>query len=189
MKISKILKRVFSVVFILIFFLCIYITVKYPIKYKDDIEIYSKKYNVSPYIVASVINVESSFNENALSNKGALGLMQLMPSTAQWLCEMLGKNYNQNDLFEAKINIELGTYYISYLLCKFDDFTVALCAYNAGEGTVKSWLLNEEYSKDGKTLSKIPFQETKNYVKKVKRNLGFYEYRFKNFILLNKKYI
>jgi len=73
----------------------------YPIKYKNEITIYSNKFGVERALVASVIAAESSFNTQAKSSKGAIGLMQIMPTTAKWLCGLSGDDYNQNRLFEA----------------------------------------------------------------------------------------
>ena len=71
-------------------------------------------------------------------------------------------------------NIKLGTYYLAYLSNKFNDTTVVLCSYNAGEGVVKSWLNDTKYSKDGKTLDYIPYKQTQNYVQNVIQGLDIY---------------
>ena len=77
-----------------------------------------------------------------------------------------------------KENIKIGTYYLSYLIEKFNDLKVAICAYNAGEGTVSSWLSNSNYSRDKKTLETVPYKETANYLEKVLRNLKVYQKKF-----------
>lgn len=151
--------------------------VLYPLKYKKEIKAYSSAYNIESSLVASVINTESSFDVNIKSSKGAIGLMQLMPSTAKWLCERLGEEYKEKKLYEPEFNIKLGTYYLQYLTNKFSNIDTAIAAYNAGEGIVASWLKNEEYSKDGKTLDNIPYKETSNYLTKVKRTVRFYKDR------------
>ncbi|MBO5884200.1 MAG: lytic transglycosylase domain-containing protein [Clostridia bacterium] len=146
----------------------------YPLKYTESIYNYSIRYNVKPELIASVINSESGFDANVVSQKGAVGLMQLMPTTAQWLAEKLDIDYNKELLSNPDYNINLGTYYLEYLSNKFKDTKVVLCAYNAGEGVVKSWLNNKKYSKDGKTLDSIPYNQTHYYVKKVMTNLDIY---------------
>lgn len=151
----------------------------YPMSYSQEIKTYADKYDVDGAIVASVINTESSFNEYAMSNKGAIGLMQVMPSTAEWIAEKIGLDYSEEKLYEIEYNIEIGTYYLSYLTKYFNDEELALCAYNAGQGNVKSWLNNKEYSKDGKTLDKIPYEETKNYLNKVYKNYYYYKNKYK----------
>ncbi len=151
----------------------------YPMKFKDEIVYYGGQYGVNPAIVASVANVESGFDENALSNKGAVGVMQLMPTTAEWVATKIGEEYSLNLLYNGQYNIKIATYYISYLLNQFGDEKTALCAYNAGQGNVKNWLKNKEYSTDGITLVKIPFEETKNYINKVEKNYRYYKNRYK----------
>lgn len=153
----------------------------YPQKYEKEILFASKKYLVEPHIIASMINVESSFNEQAISSKGAVGLMQILPQTALWLCEEMEiENFEEGLLTDPQTNILMGTYYLRYLMSKFQNLTVVFCSYNAGEGTVRSWLNDQKYSLDGVTLTKIPYIETKNHVDKLERNLKVYYYRFKN---------
>lgn len=147
-------------------------------KYSDEIIEYSNEFEVTPALVASVINVESGYNDDATSQKGAKGLMQIMPSTGRWLAEKINEKYDEELLLNASFNIKLGTYYLSYLIEQFDDERVALCAYNAGQGNVKEWLKNEEYSSDGKTLKEIPYEETKNYINKIEKNYRYYKNRY-----------
>ena len=150
----------------------------YPMKFCDEIKEYSTEFGVEPALVASVINVESGYREKAISSKGAQGLMQIMPSTGEWLAGKIGEKYEDNVLLEGKFNIKIGTYYLSYLINQFGDKKLALCAYNAGQRNVKEWLKNSEYSQDGKTLKKIPFLETENYIKKVEKNYSYYKNRY-----------
>lgn len=162
--------------FLMIFLFLIYSTIKYPIKYKDNIIFCADTYNLNPYVISSVINVESSFNNEAVSNKGAIGLMQLMPSTANWLAKKMNmNNFKEKDLFIPDINIKLGSFYLKYLIERFEHIETALCAYNAGEGTVSNWLTIKEYSKDGVRLDSIPYKETKSYLEKLKINMKFYK--------------
>lgn len=149
-------------------------------KYKDIIIAYSKKYNIQAELIASVINVESSYDKYALSSKGAKGLMQLMPSTAYWLASKLDMEIDEDDLFDEKININLGSFYISYLIDKFANKETAIASYNAGPSVVNKWLINKEYSEDGITLYEIPYKETKNYLKKIDRNLKYYSNKYNN---------
>ena len=154
----------------------------YPTKFLDEIILISKQYDLNCELVASVINVESSYNINAKSNKNAIGLMQIKPSTANYLDDIYKRNYIcENDLFEPKTNIKYGCEYLKYLINKFNDTNTSLAAYNAGETRVLSWLKNKNYSSNGKTLDNIPYLETKNYVKKVNKNLKFYKKIYKNY--------
>ena len=153
-----------------------FLSLTHPVKYKDEIIEICDKLNLSPTIVASVINVESSYDENAVSNKEAIGLMQIKLSTAEYVSNIYKlEKVNKQKLFEAKTNIKFGCYYLKYLSEKFEDTYTILASYNAGETRVRTWLNNEKYSKDKKTLIKIPYKETENYIKKLKNNINFYE--------------
>lgn len=150
-------------------------SLSHPLKYNNEIEMYANEFNLSPELIASVINVESSFNEKAKSNKSAIGLMQVKLSTANYLNDLNRKTeISEEQLFEPKTNIYYGSMYLKYLIKKFNNINTALAAYNAGETRVRSWLNSGIYSVDGKTLMYIPFNETRNYVKKVNENMNFY---------------
>lgn len=168
---------IFGLIFILliIFFILCFQNLFYPLKFEDEIAVYAEKSGVSAYVIASVVNCESHFKTDVVSSKGAVGLMQIMPSTAMWISERINEEYFDGLLFDAEKNIEYGSFYLAYLIDCFEDLDLALCAYNAGLGRVNSWLSNEEYSSDGKSLQKIPFPETANYLKKVKKNMTYYK--------------
>lgn len=168
----------------------VYNFVFYPLKYKNEIINFGEKYGVQPFLIASIINCESRFNEKAVSNKGAVGLMQILPTTGKWAFEKIygesvelsfvyNKEEGTGELLNPLTNIELGTFYLSYLLNKFGNLEVSICAYNAGEGTVLKWLNNKDYSEDGKTLKHIPYSETQNYLNKVLGNIKIYKNKFK----------
>ena len=164
--------------------LCAYKTFQaltHPIKYENIIETWSKEFSIPSYIIASVINVESSYDEKAVSSKEALGLMQIKLSTAQYICEYykLDETIEKSDLLQAPKNIEYGCRCLKYLMNKFDDTFTALSAYNAGETRVRVWLKDENYSLDGKTLYNIPYKETNNYIEKIKKNIKFYKKIYK----------
>ena len=168
---------VFSAIMICFGVSCYY-SYFYPFDYREIIVVNAEKYGVDAELVASIINVESSYNPYARSNKGALGLMQVLPSTAEWIAGRLGRDASSIDLFEPSINIQFGTYYIAYLINYFGDENLAICAYNAGMGNVKKWLRVAEYSSDGENLDKIPFKETKKYLKSVQKNVRIYKNKF-----------
>jgi len=148
----------------------------HPIKFENEIELYSNMYNLDASIVASLINVESSYNEKAKSNKDAIGLMQIKLETANYLDEIYDRKLiTETELFDIKTNIKYGCEYLKYLVNKFEDIYTSLAAYNAGETRVRSWLKNSEYSADNKTLKLIQIIKKKNYVKKIKNNLKFYK--------------
>lgn len=141
----------------------------FPEDYSGEIKKYSDEYNVDPYLVMAVIKAESNFNKDAVSHKDACGLMQLTPSTAKWLADKLKmRDFENEKIFMPDVNIKLGCYYLSYLSGLYSgDRKCMLSAYNAGNGTVDKWLLNEDYSKDGKTLDVIPYPETEQYINKI----------------------
>lgn len=176
---NKTIAKILSILCLVIFFAGLFLFglfSRYPQKFKEQIKTASAKYNLDSALVASVINTESAFDLNAKSKKGAIGLMQILPSTASWICQYSDIDYqNEQDLFDPQKNILIGCRYLQYLFEKFEDQTCALCAYNAGEGVVKNWLSNKEYSSDFKTLKSIPYAETKNYIKKISNNLKVYK--------------
>ena len=147
----------------------------HPLKFENEINFYAEKYDLTPALVASVINVESSFNENAKSNKNAIGLMQIKLSTANYMQELNSENtLTEQELFNPEININLGCRYLKYLIDKFKNINTSLAAYNAGETNVRNWLNSGIYSTDGIILNYIPFKETRNYVEKINKNIKFY---------------
>lgn len=152
----------------------------YPLDYITEIKYYSNKYGLDVYKVLSLIKIESNFNAEAVSLKGAKGLMQLIDSTAYYVAEKLGKK--NFDLFNAKDNIELGCYYLKYLSERFDIEKTALCAYNAGEGNVRIWLSEKSFSDDGRTLKFIPFKETREYIIKFEKTFNKYKKLYKNLL-------
>jgi len=156
-------------------FFNLYQVFSHPLKYQQEIINYSNEFNLSPDLVASVINTESEFRENAKSNKNAIGLMQLKLTTANYMCTILGEQtITENQLFEPKINIKYGCAYLNYLMKKFENTQTVLAAYNAGETIVRTWLTDGIHSTDGKNLSYIPYKETRNYVQKINKNMKYY---------------
>lgn len=138
-----------------------------PLSFTDLILYYGTSFQIEPALIAAVIHVESSFNPEAVSKKGARGLMQLMPETAAWLAEQKGQVLTSENIFEPERNIELGTYYLNSLMKRFSHEYLALAAYNAGPTTVQRWL--DEGLWDGSLIrsGQIPFAETKYYLRKV----------------------
>lgn len=167
--IKKSLKMLSSLTILILSVILIKLVSDYtlPIEYSNLIQKYSIEYGVKEELIYSVINAESRFRETATSNKNAMGLMQILPDTGLWLAENLGlENITENDLYNPETNIKLGTYYLSYLLERFENEKNALASYNAGATNVARWLENEDYSENG-NLYNIPFNETSKYVKKI----------------------
>lgn len=148
----------------------------YPIHYYDLIEKYSKKYKIDRYLIAAIIKNESRFNPNAVSKKNAKGLMQIAPITGEWASKKLEiSNYTEDMLFQPELNIQFGVWYLNVLKQEFgDDIELIIAGYNAGNGNVIKWLNDPRYSKDGNTLHKIPYNETRVYKHKVLRDYRIY---------------
>lgn len=154
----------------------------HPTEYKQYVEKYAKEYNVPEYVIFAVINVESGFDPKAISSVGALGLMQMLPTTFTWLSsfEHLGENLPVDDLYDPEVSIRYGTYYLKYLFEKFYNWDTVFAAYNGGEGNVAKWLGDSRYS-DGKgELKNIPFPETEKYVEKINDNIEYYKDTYYN---------
>lgn len=147
----------------------------YPLKYEEYVEVYSKENNLSPAFVYAVINCESGFDKEAVSNVGATGLMQIMPDTFDWINMKLGEDNPYSMATDPQTNIKYGCFLYGYLLSKYGRVQEALAAYHAGTGNVNKWLKDERYSSDGKTLHTIPFPTTSKYVKKVILTENIYE--------------
>lgn len=180
MFLKRIIKRI--LIFLILIFIIssvmgVAIYGRYPLYYKDAIGKSSKTHDIDPYLVAAIIDVESGFNKDAQSAKDARGLMQITEQTGEWGFEQLEiEGYENEKLFIPEVNIEIGTWYLQRLNQEFDGgLDLVLAAYNGGSGNVNKWLKDKEYSNDGKTLDKIPFKETENYVKKV--NTGYKNYK------------
>ena len=150
----------------------------FPAEFEEFVMQYSEEYNVPPYIILSVIQAESSFRSHAVSKSaGAVGLMQIMPDTFDWLMRRAGEHHEHGMLFDPEINIRYGTFYLRYLYDLFGDWELAFAAYNAGHNRVRNnWLNDSEIVRDGKLIiSAIPFEETRNYVIKVNKNKEMYK--------------
>lgn len=150
----------------------------YPDNYDDIITRYSEEYGVPEYIIYATIKVESDFEHDAISSAGAMGLMQMMPSTFEWLTgeEHLDEGLSKRKLEDPEVSIRYGTYYLAYLHRKFNyNWDCAFAAYNGGEGNVAKWLADDRYSDGEGNLTDIPFKETKNYVKKINSAIDTYK--------------
>jgi len=141
----------------------------YPIKYRDEILAASRQYQVSPYLILAVIRSESGFDPDCVSRKGAIGLMQVMPDTASWIVSQAGFQVkDERYLYDPVMNIWIGTWYLRYLLTKFDEDPVkVIAAYNAGPGAVSGWIEEKKWNGQRETLEDIPFSETRKYVQRV----------------------
>lgn len=146
----------------------------YPQDYKDLIEAYAEEYGLDKSLVYAVVKCESGFDSSAVSSIGAKGLMQLTDETYEWVCSRY-KDTADGDLFDAKTNIKSGCRLLRLHLKEFGDIKTALAAYHAGRGITNEWLKNSEYSSNGKTLDKIPYEETSKYADRVIKTIEKYK--------------
>ena len=156
-----------------------YVYSTYPLSYQTEIEAAAKKYNVDKYLIYGVIKTESNFDPDAESYVGAVGLMQIMENSFEWIQTLYAdeeyEKYTFEDMKDPALNIDYGTHLLSILLDMYENEDTAVCAYNAGVGNVNDWLGDSRYSDDGKTLKEVPFSETENYRHKVEQNKNCYK--------------
>ena len=134
-------------------------------KYRFYIEEVCAEKNIESELVLAIVRTESSFNEDAVSSKGAVGLMQQKPSTAEFIAKKVNFE-GEIDLFDSQTNLYLGICYLEYLFNRYGDESIVLSCYNAGEGVVSNWNESE--------IKSPPFKETRDYLKKVRRRKRLY---------------
>lgn len=148
----------------------------YPREYSEIVSQEAKNNKLEEALVYAVIKAESNFDAEAVSKVGAIGLMQLMPDTYEWMLMRDGNTeLTIDDMANPSINIRYGCHYLAYLSTKYTEIKTIAAAYNAGDGAVDSWLSNPEYSSDGVNLKNIPYPETAAYVEKVADNYAKYK--------------
>ena len=150
----------------------------YKKEYSEYVEKYSEEYGVDKNLVYAVIKAESNFNSDAKSGKDAIGLMQLIKSTAQEVTKKAGLQISNGEMEEQllnpDININIGTKYLSYLIDRYKNVEIAATAYNAGIGTVDNWIEKGIIKADGSDIENVPYKETNNYVRKILRDYKIY---------------
>jgi soluble lytic murein transglycosylase len=136
-----------------------YVRVRYPLHYQAIVRGHAHNYRLDPALLAAVIYQESKFHVHARSSSGAIGLMQLLPSTAKGIAVHTGgSRFHVSDLDDPEINVRYGAWYLRHLLDKYGDERTALAAYNAGQENVDTW------RSEGKGIA---FSETRHYVSRV----------------------
>ena len=155
----------------------------YPKLHEEFVSMYSDKYGVDENLIFAVIKAESNFQEDAVSHKDALGLMQIMKETAEDVARKynieIDFNNSEREILNVQNNIKIGTKYLAVLLEKYKNIEVAVAAYNAGIGTVDNWIEKEIIKSDGSDIENIPYKETNNYVRKILRNYKIYQDLYK----------
>jgi soluble lytic murein transglycosylase len=143
-----------------------YERLRYPLHYSQFVRTHARNYDLDPALLAAVIYAESKFDATARSSSGAIGLMQLTPSTAKGIAIRTGGSaFRVSDLDNPEINMRYGAWYLRHLFRKYHDERLVLAAYNAGQGNVDKWVANGE---------SIQFPETNAYVDRVEQLKGVY---------------
>lgn len=145
----------------------------YNLDYVEYIQQAGEQYEVNPYWIAAMIKCESDFNPVAVSKAGAVGLMQMMPSTAEDIASrglVDTELYSPENLTDPQTNIHYGTAYLRYLVERYHEMNPAIAAYNAGMANVDKWL-----SEDDDVRASVDFAETEEYIHRVNRAKEMYE--------------
>lgn len=148
----------------------------HPLEYQTTVAKYAGEYAVPKEVVYAVMRTESGFESDAVSQKGAIGLMQITPDTFEWLRFKMGESETPASpdlLYNPETNIRYGTYYLSLLYTEFGVWETVYAAYNAGRTKVNEWLDDPENNDNGKIVD-IPYKETAEYVKKVSSAVEIY---------------
>ena len=143
-----------------------YERLRYPLRYSEYVRVHAAEHGLDPALLAAVIYQESKFRSGVVSSSGAIGLMQLTPSTARGIAIRTGGNaFRTADLYNPEINIRYGAWYLDNLFKKYGNEKLVLAAYNAGQGNVDRWRAQGEG---------IQFPETRAYVKRVEHLESIY---------------
>ena len=147
----------------------------HPLPYGEQVAKACEMYSVPQEIVYAVIKCESDFKPDCVSQKGAIGLMQLTPDTFTWLCSKSGDgDPSAERLYMPEVNIRYGVCFLSMLYTEFGVWDTCFAAYNAGRTKVGAWLKDPSFNQNGKLVN-IPIPETRDYVKKVCRAWKVYK--------------
>ena len=153
------------------------ISVRFPMLYRPDVDRAAEKNRIDSAWIFGVMRRESAYIRDIKSGAGAVGLMQLMPTTAKYVAKLQGKKDWQGDLTNATTNINFGAFYLRYVLDKFDDHEVlATASYNAGPHRIDQWLQDTTLDADI-WIDTIPFTETRRYVRAVLAYAAIYEFQ------------
>ena len=150
----------------------------YPKTYSEIVSVYAEEYDVEENLIYAVIKAESNFESQAVSNRDAIGLMQIVEETAIDVAKKNNIDIDteniEEEILDIDNNINIGTKYLSTLLTQYGNIEVALAAYNAGIGTVNNWIEKQVIQADGSDIENIPYKETNNYVRKILRDYRIY---------------
>ncbi len=151
-------------------------TFAYPRPYWMDVQNFSKNAGIDPYLALAIMREESLYQADVVSPASARGLMQLMPYTGKRVAKIIGLQLkDEKDLFDPKINIQLGTSYLGQISKRFGEVIQIAGSYNAGPGRMKEWLKRFPDRDLDEFVESIPYIETRNYVKRVFRTHQLYK--------------
>ena len=177
-KIILILAIILAIILIFILNRETLLKILYPKIYSEIITTYAQEYDVDENLVYALIKAESNFDNQAISNKSAIGLMQIVEETAIDVARKNNIDIDSENVVEELMdidnNIQIGTKYLATLLTQYGNIEVALAAYNAGIGTVNNWIEKQIIQADGSDIENIPYRETNQYVRKILRDYEIY---------------
>lgn len=140
----------------------------YRTAYEDEVERWCREFSVDPALVYSVIKVESNFNPDARSDVGAIGLMQIIEDSFEWVAWQLKKSdLSFEDMYAPEYSVMFGTYMIGFLYDRYGSVELAAAAYHAGIGTVDGWIESGEIDPENVSTDDIPGSSTRHYAKKI----------------------
>jgi soluble lytic murein transglycosylase len=143
----------------------------HPRRYQEIVVGHARNYRLDPALLAAVIYQESKFDAKARSDRGAIGLMQLLPDTAKGIAERTGgSRFEVADLYNPEINVRYGAWYLRHLLDKYGSERLALAAYNAGQANVDSWRAHG---------LEVQFAETRDFVDRVESLKRTYRHAYR----------
>jgi soluble lytic murein transglycosylase len=151
--------------------------VVYPFPYREIVSLEAAEWGLDPIMLAALIRQESAFEADIVSHAGAVGLMQVMPTTGEGLARTHGPApFHEANLTAPEVNLHLGAAFFVDMSARYDgDLPLVLSAYNAGPTRATRWRRYPEASDPLRFTERIPFEETRGYVKNVRRNLGLYQ--------------
>ncbi len=154
------------------------LSLRFPMPYRDKVLGVAKRNTIDPAWIYGVMRRESAFVADIRSHAGAIGLMQLMPKTAQYVAGKMGRSVRTGDLIDENLSISLGGYYLRYVMDRFEDHQVlATAAYNAGPNRVREWLPIDKPLSADIWVDTIPKSETRRYVRAVLAYTTIFEWR------------
>ncbi len=194
----------FSLILLLFIFILFYNTesvgkLMYPIQYQQEIMKSAEQFQIDPLLIAAIIRTESNYRPYLESSMKATGLMQIIPSTADWIIMRAGYSSQMKEqLLEPDVNIELGAWYLHWLSERFshlmdykqsdsDRIAILAAGYNAGHNKLAEWLMNDVWNGQYHNRDQIPYGETRHYVKRVVYYYNKYHQFYTEFDLKNEE--